>query len=51
MYRNVTIGKTMFGAENYAQLREFYGKIETKDQETLVLTHGDGAAKSEGGVQ
>jgi hypothetical protein len=46
-YRNLTLGLTLLGADVYPDLREFYGKVETTDQETVVLTRG--AAISSGG--
>jgi len=48
LYRNVTVGKIVFGADKYNELRTFYGQLEAKDQETVVITHAD-AAKSSGG--
>ncbi len=38
LYRNLTIGKTIFLPSDYADLRTFFGKLEAKDQEALVLT-------------
>jgi hypothetical protein len=38
-YRNVTVGQPIFLPTEYADLKSFYGKLETKDQETIVLTH------------
>jgi len=49
IYRNVTVGKTMFGAANYSDLRDFYSKLEAKDQETLVLTRASAVATKTGG--
>ena len=36
--RNYTLGEIIFPAEQYPDLRTFYSKMETKDQETVVLT-------------
>lgn len=36
--RDVVIGQPVIGPENYATLRSFYSKLQTKDQETAVLT-------------
>ena len=46
LYRNVTIGKTFFSPADYPELRIFYGKLEAKDQETLVLTRAQPASVS-----
>jgi len=35
--RNYTIAEVIFMPKDYAELRTFYGKIETKDQESVVL--------------
>jgi hypothetical protein len=37
-FRNVTIGIPLFFPADYGALKTFYGKLEAKDQETLVLT-------------
>ncbi|ADW69093.1 DUF3857 domain-containing protein [Granulicella tundricola] len=39
MFRNVTIAKHIFLTKEYPDLRGFYGKLETRDQEPLVLIH------------
>jgi hypothetical protein len=39
--RNLTVGDVLFLKVDYPELREFYGKFETKDQEPVVLTHKD----------
>ena len=44
LYRNLTIGKTIFAPADYPDLRAFYGKVEGKDQEALVLTRAAQAA-------
>jgi hypothetical protein len=36
-FRNVTIAKNIFYITDYPELRTFYGKMETRDQEPLVL--------------
>lgn len=36
--RNYTIAEIIYLPKEYADLRSFYGKIETKDQESVVLT-------------
>ncbi len=38
-YRNLTVGIPIFLPTEYGDLKTFYGKLETKDQETIVLTH------------
>ena len=38
LYRNVIMGNVFFLAKEYPDLRAFYGKIEAKDQESVVLT-------------
>ena len=38
LYRNFINGRTLYLEKDYADLRGFYSKVETKDQETLVLT-------------
>jgi len=48
LYRNMIIGKTYFTPAEYPDLRAFYNKLETKDQETVVLTHAPEAQKSGG---
>lgn len=37
-FRNITIGSPFFKPADYPDLRSFYTKIETKDQETVVLS-------------
>lgn len=39
VYRNLVNGRTIFTPNTYDELRGFYTKVETKDQETLVFTH------------
>jgi len=36
--RNYTLGEIIFMPKEYPELRTFYGKMETKDQESVVLT-------------
>ncbi len=43
LYRNVTVGETIFPSEDYPELRSFYSKLEAKDQEPLVLTRAEAA--------
>ncbi len=38
LYRNVTIANTIYLPTEYPDLKNFYGKLEAKDKETLVLT-------------
>jgi hypothetical protein len=51
LYRNLVVGKTMFADTAYPELRGFYGKLEAKDQETVVLTRASaqGAGGTPGG--
>ncbi len=50
LFRNVTIGKTFFAPSEYPDLRNFYGKLDGKQTESLVLTRTDSsAAKSTSG--
>ena len=44
LFRNLTIGKTFFGSEEYPDLRLFYGKLDAKQSEALVLTRADSSA-------
>lgn len=37
LYRNFEIAKALYEPKEYANLRAFYSKLETKDQEPLVL--------------
>jgi hypothetical protein len=46
VFRNVVIAHPIFPPSAYDQLRGFYAKLETKDQETLVLTHSSAAASA-----
>ena len=48
LYRNFTMGKTIFLPDEYPGLRGFYGKVEAKDQETLILARTVAAAKAAG---
>jgi Domain of Unknown Function with PDB structure (DUF3857) len=36
--RNYTLGEILYAPKEYADLRAFYNKLETKDQESVVLT-------------
>ena len=38
VHRNYTLGEVIFMPKEYADLRSFYNKFETKDQESVVLT-------------
>jgi hypothetical protein len=38
LFRNFTRGKVTYPASEYADVREFYSKVQAKDQESLVLT-------------
>jgi len=38
-FRNLSVADAIFLAKEYDDLKGFYGKLETKDQETIVLTH------------
>jgi hypothetical protein len=42
-YRNVTMAQPICLPTEYGDLKSFYSKLETKDQETIVLTHGAAA--------
>jgi hypothetical protein len=37
IHRELIIGKVLFPVAEYSSLRSFYGKVETKDQESIVL--------------
>jgi hypothetical protein len=36
--RNFTLGEILYPSKDYPELRSFYSKMETKDQESVVLT-------------
>jgi hypothetical protein len=38
-FRNLSVADPIFLPKEYDDLKSFYGKLETKDQETIVLTH------------
>ena len=38
VHRNYTLGGIVFPPDTYPELRNFFSKIENKDQETVVLT-------------
>ena len=44
--RNFTLGQIIFVPKEYPALRTFYTKLETKDQESVVLTAAPQAAKA-----
>jgi hypothetical protein len=46
--RNLTVGRTFVESATYNDLRDFYGKYEAKDQESVVLTRSAAAAGSGG---
>ena len=39
MHRDISIGHFIYPVSEYPQLREFYKKLEARDQEALVFTH------------
>jgi hypothetical protein len=45
LHRNYTLGELIYMPKEYSDLRSFYSKMETKDQESLVLTTAPAAAK------
>ena len=45
---NLTVGKTIVTPENYNDLRDFYSKVEARDQEPVVLTRSGAAAPRPG---
>jgi Domain of Unknown Function with PDB structure (DUF3857)/Transglutaminase-like superfamily len=47
--RTVVLGSVFFMPKEYSDLRAFYGKIEAKDQETVVLTNAAEATAKSGG--
>jgi hypothetical protein len=49
-YRNVTVAQPIFLPAEYGDLKNFYGKLETKDQETIVLTHAAAAPVAQSAV-
>ncbi len=52
-FRNLTVGESTFLLPEYPELRAFYGKVETRDQDTVVLTHaaaGGTPATASGGA-
>lgn len=44
MRRNLLLGEVLYMPTDYPELRGFYNKFETKDQENIVLTAAPGAA-------
>jgi hypothetical protein len=48
LFRDVAIARVMFSTADYPQLRDFYKKLEARDQETLVLTRNQAAATGTG---
>ena len=49
VYRDVSIGSPLFFPKEYPDLRAFYGKLETRDQDTLVLTRAGASASAQVG--
>ncbi|SNS49059.1 Transglutaminase-like superfamily protein [Granulicella rosea] len=47
--RNLTIGEILFDAADFPELLSFYNKLETKDQEPVVLVHADAGAGAKPG--
>jgi hypothetical protein len=47
-FRNVQVGQTLYGVKDYPELRTFYGEMESKDQEPVVLIHAAAAASGDG---
>jgi hypothetical protein len=43
--RNYTLGEVLYMPKEYSELRNFYSKMENRDQESLVLTTAPIAAK------
>ena len=43
--RTYVLGDTIFLVKDYPDLRSFYSKLETKDQESIVLTAAPVSAK------
>ena len=44
--RNLSVGQVLFTSDEYAGLRDFYNKVEAKDQESLVLTRASTVAQA-----
>ena len=44
--RNYSLGEIIFVPKQYGDLRSFFSKLETKDQETVVLTTAPASAKA-----
>ncbi len=44
LYRNLIVGRSIFASAEYSDLRQFYGKLQAKDQESLVLTRASTVA-------
>ena len=45
-YRDVTLGSPLFAATEYPGLKNFYAKLESKDQEPIILTRAPVAASA-----
>jgi hypothetical protein len=48
LFRNLGFAAVFVKPESYADLRTFFSKVESSDQDSLVLTRPDPAAKAEG---
>ena len=44
LFRNVTVAKTFFQPEEYPELKAFYGKLDSAQGETLILTRSPAPA-------
>ena len=42
--RNLILGRSVYGNDEYPDLRTFYGKMQARDQETVVLTRATSVA-------
>ena len=49
-FRNVTIGRSVFAVKEYAELRGFYGKLGSADQQQVVLTRAATASSANAGT-
>lgn len=49
-YRNLALAETIFLPKEYDDLKTFYGKLESKEQETVVLTHANATPAAIGAV-
>ena len=44
--RNLILGRTIYGPDEYTDLRTFYGKMQARDQESLVLTRASAVSSA-----